>query len=215
VHFALARLRSRAPRWASLPMGGRLVESQTRAMDQRANASAQNRSTDDGGHPMTAEGLAALQEEIERLRAQMEREVARRLREARGFGDPSANDELWAIREEEAVLAARIARLDEARVRARLVLPDAGARQLATVGSVVLLEDLATHNTMRYRIVGGHEEPDNGGIVPVSVASPVGAAILGQRVGAAVEVQLPGGRARRLRLAKVEPPSGGVADAGG
>ena len=66
-----------------------------------------------GPCPVTAERLLALRGDVARLREEKEQEVARRLREARPFGDPRGNDGYLAVKEEEAVLEARIAILED------------------------------------------------------------------------------------------------------
>ena len=60
-----------------------------------------------------------------------------------------------------------------------------------TVGSTVLLKDLEMDDVAEYTIVGSTEaDPME---FRISNESPVGAAILGQRVGGVVEVHVPAG----------------------
>jgi transcription elongation factor GreA len=152
---------------------------------------------------MSERALAAHKDELARLRARKAGEVAEQLREARSFGSAAGNDELWAIREDEAILDARIARLEEIIAVARVaetVSPNSG---LAAIGSVVELKDAGTGTTARYRIVAFHDPAPASGITPVSAASPIGRAIVGKSAGARVSVELPRGRARELQLVAV------------
>lgn len=174
-----------------------------------------NGGSDAIAHVMSEQGLAALEDELAKLRARKAGEVAEQLREARSFGDAAGNDELWAIREDEAILDARIARLEEIIARARIAETGAPSSGAAAIGSVVELEDVRTGTTARYRIVAVHDPASAPGITPVSAASPIGRAIIGQSTGARVSVELPRGGARELRLVAVEaePHAPGLAAA--
>lgn len=152
---------------------------------------------------VTAEGLASLRAEVDALRSAKEHEVADQLRSARAFGPPTGNDEFWAIREDETVLDARIARLEEVISRARVTAPETTDGALARIGATVVVEDLASGEKTRYRVVGAHDSSGNGMPV-VSAASAVGLAIIGRPEGSCVEVMLPTGATRRLRVARVE-----------
>ena len=132
-----------------------------------------------------------------------EQEVAEQLRNARTFGPPTGNDEFWAIREDETVLDARIARLERVISRARVTTTQATDAAVARIGATVVVEDLANGEKLRYRVVGAHDSSGNGMRV-VSAASAVGRAIIGRPEGSCVDVILPTGATRRLRLARVE-----------
>jgi transcription elongation factor GreA len=155
-------------------------------------------------HVMSEQGLAALRDELAQLRDRKAGEVAEQLREARSFGNAAGNDELWAIREDEAILDARIARLEEIIAVARVAKTGTPGPGVAAIGSVVELEDIGTGTTTRYRIVAVHDPAPVPGITAVSAASPVGRAIIGNSVGARVSVELPRGGSRELRLVGVE-----------
>jgi transcription elongation factor GreA len=146
------------------------------------------------------------------LRSTKEQEVAQQLRNARTFGPPAGNDEFWAIREDESVLDARIARLEEVIARARVTEPETTDATLAQIGSTVVVEDLASGEESQYRVVGAHDSSQNG-IPAVSAASAIGLAIIGRPEGSCVDVMLPTGATRRLRLARVEGPDQAVATA--
>ena len=62
---------------------------------------------------ITPEGLEKLKEEIEFLSTTKRREVAARIKEAREFGDISENAEYDDAKNEQALLEARIAQLEE------------------------------------------------------------------------------------------------------
>ena len=62
---------------------------------------------------LTPEGYEKLKTEIEHLRTTERREVAERIKEAREFGDISENAEYDHAKNEQAMLEARIAMLEE------------------------------------------------------------------------------------------------------
>src|SRR5438093_12755928 len=62
---------------------------------------------------LTPEGFEKLKAEIELLRTSRRREVAERIKEAREFGDISENAEYDHAKNEQAMLEARIAQLED------------------------------------------------------------------------------------------------------
>jgi transcription elongation factor GreA len=152
--------------------------------------------------PLTAGAHRLLERQLAILRDEKEREIPARLRAAREFGDTANNDEHLAIREDEAVLAARIARIEDILARA-IVVERADADDSVAIGSEVAAVDIDTGQTLEYVIDGAH-----GAIIPrmVSPLSPVGRALIGRRVGDRVTVDLPNGRRRQLELREIRVP---------
>jgi transcription elongation factor GreA len=151
--------------------------------------------------PVTVAARRTLERDLASLRAER-REIPARLRVAREFGDMANNDEHWAIREEEAVLAARIARLEDILARATEV-DHSDVEDSVMVGSTVTVVDVDTRERLEYVIESAH-----GVFTPgtVSAISPVGRALLGRRVGELVSVDLPHGRRREFELRKIRRP---------
>jgi transcription elongation factor GreA len=163
------------------------------------------------GHPpyppgaalMTAAGLDELRSELERLRQQTRNHVEQRLREARPYGEGANNDEYHDVREEQMVLEARLAALQDTIDRAVVVDTEHASRGTAVIGSTVTIEDLESGLTTRHRLCGAHQTmtPD-----AISAASPMGQALIGARAGAVATIDLPNGRSRRVRLVAVRMP---------
>ncbi|MGH2881626.1 MAG: GreA/GreB family elongation factor [Solirubrobacteraceae bacterium] len=151
--------------------------------------------------PVTAAARQALERSLASMRAE-QREIPARLRVAREFGDTANNDEHLAIREEEAILATRIARLESILMRATDV-EDSGAPDAVTIGSTVTAVDVETGKTLEYVVGSAHGVLSRG---TVSALSPVGRAVIGRRVGDRVSVHLPHGRRRELKLREVLQP---------
>jgi transcription elongation factor GreA len=152
---------------------------------------------------LTRAGLRARRQELDQLRAAKRDDIGRRLRDARGYGEPGGNDEYLATREDEAIIDARIAALQTMLTQASVVQHSA-PRGVVGIGSVISVDETNTAAGARYRLVGSHEAQAPG---EVSISSPVGQALLGRRAGETVPVSLPNGRTRRLRIASVAPPT--------
>jgi transcription elongation factor GreA len=137
---------------------------------------------------ISAEGYEARSRELESLRTKARRELAERLREARQDGDLDDNPLLQDLLEEHAQLERRIALLEERLALAEIVPPATDGR--AGIGSVVRVRD-ADGATFELELVGALEADAVNG--RVSIAAPVGQALVGQRAGASVEPVTPRG----------------------
>jgi transcription elongation factor GreA len=150
---------------------------------------------------MTAASLNDLRDELERLRRHTRLEIAQRLRDARSYGGGSNNDDYHAVREEQMVLEARIASLEDTLARAIVVDSDDAARGVAAIGSTALIEDLASGAMSQYRLASAHHSvgPDT-----ISAASPMERALVGAKPGTTLTVELANGRTRSIRLVDVK-----------
>ena len=147
---------------------------------------------------MTRAGLARLEEELERLRTVDRTEVAERLREARESpGDQSDNLELLEAQREYSMLEARISELEYSLAQARVVDEKHGDE--AEIGSVVSVRDEEGEEES-YTLVGPAEADPRQGFI--SIASPVGRALLGTKAGDEATVETPSGP-RRIQVLKV------------
>jgi transcription elongation factor GreA len=149
---------------------------------------------------MTTAALDSLRRELEQLRDRTRLDIAQRLREARNYGEGANNDEYHAVREEQMVLEARIASLDETIARATVVDPGDPEQGVAAIGSMIWIEDLASGATARYRLTSAHQPI---GRDAISAASPIGQALMGAVPGTVATVDLPSGRVRSVRLVDV------------
>jgi transcription elongation factor GreA len=187
-------------KWGSGPMGFASDRGHDGAM---AHESTQTRPRPSVGILLTRTGLRAREQELDHLRAAKRDDIGRRLREARGYGEPAGNDEYLATREDEAIIDARIAAL-EATLAQASVVSHRGHPGVVGIGSVVSVDETNSGAGARYRLVGSHEAQAPG---DASISSPVGQALLGRRAGDTVTVSLPDGRTRRLRIASIAPPT--------
>lgn len=149
---------------------------------------------------LTPEGLANLKAELELLSTTRRREVAARIKEAREFGDISENAEYDDAKNEQAMLEARIAQLED-RLRSATVVDASDLdTDVVRVGSRVKVEE-GDGRKSTYTIVGSAEaKPAER---KLSNESPVGRALLGRRRGEEVAFSTPRGE-RRLKIIKIE-----------
>lgn len=149
---------------------------------------------------MTTEGLKKLEEELEHLRTVRRREVAERIKQAREFGDISENSEYEDAKNEQAFIEGRILTLEKMLRNARVVTEAEQDTTVVNLGSVVRVEDLDEGDSIEYTIVSSMEADP--GLFKISNESPVGKALLGQKVNSTVEVLTPGGTLR-LKLTEI------------
>jgi transcription elongation factor GreA len=149
---------------------------------------------------VTPEGLANLKAELEQLTTTRRREVAERIKEAREFGDISENAEYDDAKNEQAMLEARIAQLEE-KLRAATVIDSSDlGTDMVRVGSTVHVKDEAGKST-KYTIVGSAEASP--AEMKLSNESPVGKALLGHKRGEEVVFSTPRGE-RKLKITKID-----------
>jgi len=151
---------------------------------------------------LTPEGLDKLKDEIEHLSTVKRREVAERIKEAREFGDISENSEYDDAKNEQAMLEARIASLEEKLRSASVINAAELDSNVVRVGSLVSVKDEGSGKSLKYTIVGSTEA--NPSENRLSNESPVGKGLLGRKKGDAVKVTLPNGKVRELKITKIE-----------
>ena len=140
---------------------------------------------------MTYDGLKKMEQELENLKTVRRKEVAEKIKEARGQGDLSENAEYDAAKEEQGEIESRIVQLENLLRNAEVIDEDVLKMDVVNLGSKVTVLDVEFDEEMEYTIVGSPEaDPMNGRI---SNESPLGMALLGQKVGATVMADTPDG----------------------
>ncbi len=149
---------------------------------------------------LTPEGLSNLKAELDQLATNRRREVAGRIKEAREFGDISENAEYDDAKNEQAMLEARIAQLEEKLRSATVIDASNLTNDVVRVGSVVHVKDDGGKST-KYTIVGSAEASP--AEMKLSNESPVGKALIGHKRGDEVVFSTPRGE-RRLKITKID-----------
>ncbi len=168
-------------------------------------AAGQAREMDDGTTmdkiPMTAEGHAALLEEIKYLKTVERQRIIKAIAEARAHGDLSENAEYHAAKEQQAFNEARVAELEDKLSRAEVIDVSKLSGDRIQFGATVTLIDEDTEKEVTYQIVGDLEADVSKG--KISISSPIARALIGKEVGDVVEVNTPGG-GKSYEIVKVE-----------
>jgi len=141
--------------------------------------------------PMTAAGLAALEDELRHLKAVERPAIIRAIAEARAHGDLSENAEYHAARERQSFIEGRIAELEEITSAAEVIDPASLSGDTVKFGATILLVDEDTETEVTYQIVGMHEADIKR--ARLSITSPLAKALISKRVGETVAVPAPGG----------------------
>ena len=149
---------------------------------------------------LTPEGLEKLKQEIEYLSTDKRREVADRIKQAREFGDIMENSEYDDAKNEQAMLEARIATLEDKLRSASVINASELSPDVVRVGSQVHVKDDAG-KSLTYTIVGSTEADPSAN--KLSNESPVGKALVGRKQGDTAKVTLPNGRTRQLTVTKI------------
>lgn len=140
---------------------------------------------------LTYEGLKEREAELEELKTVRRKEIAEKIKEARGQGDLSENAEYDAAKEEQAEIEARIVFLEKMLRNAEVIDEEEVSLDKISVGCTVKLFDVEFDEEVEYTIVGSAEaDPMEGRI---SNESPVGMGLLGHGVGEEVVIAAPEG----------------------
>lgn len=136
-------------------------------------------------------GYAKLEQDLEHLVTVRRSEVAEKLKEARSFGDLSENAEYDEAKNEQGILEARIAELENILANAVVVDDDNISITEVGVGSIIKIRDIELDEVETLQIVGSTEsDPENN---KISDESPIGKAAINKKVGDVFEVEAPVG----------------------
>ncbi|MFZ4122736.1 MAG: transcription elongation factor GreA [Caulobacterales bacterium] len=150
--------------------------------------------------PMTAEGYAALDAELKRLKTEERPAVIAAIAEARSHGDLSENAEYHAAKERQSFIEGRVAELEDKLARAHIIDVSRLSGKSVKFGATVTVLDEDTDGEAVYKIVGEDEADVRSG--KVSITSPIARALIGKEEGDVIEVTAPGG-AKSYEILKV------------
>ncbi len=150
---------------------------------------------------VTKEGLKKLELELEELKTVRRKEVAEKIKTARGFGDLSENSEYDEAKNEQAIVEGRIAELEAQLKNVRVLDESELGTENVHIGSIVTVRFKGKKADMTYEIVGSTEADPLGG--RISDESPIGKGLIGHAVGDVIEVETPGGEIT-LTIQKIE-----------
>lgn len=130
---------------------------------------------------MSREGYEKLEKELAYLVTEKRAEVAQKLKEARSFGDLSENAEYDEAKNEQGILEATIAELENTIANAEVVDDDSISVNEVGVGSIITVLRSGAEKSETLQIVGSTEaDPANG---KISDESPIGKAAMKKKIG--------------------------------
>ena len=149
---------------------------------------------------LTQQRYDELKAEIATLKARS-RELIVEIQRAAADKDFRENAPLAAAREERGHVEGRIKELEETLKVATIIDEKREPAVKTGVGDTIILTDLASGEELRYMIVDPREvDPSRG---KISIASPLGKALIGRRDGETIEITAPAGKLR-YQIKRVE-----------
>jgi len=140
---------------------------------------------------LTYEGLKKLEAELHELKVVRRKDVAAKIKEARGQGDLSENAEYDAAKEEQAEIEARIGLIEKMLRNAEVIDEEDLDKDSIGLGSKVTILDIEYNEEFEYLIVGSTEADPTGG--RISNESPLGVTLLNRKPGETITVEAPDG----------------------
>lgn len=142
---------------------------------------------------ISAEEKAALERKLEELfKSQVD--VQDRIRKAAALGDLSENAEYHFAKEENRAIQRELAELQSKLRHVAVVSNEGVPEDMVFLGHTVKLLDLDDDSEQLVRIVGEAQAPSgDSDVLPVSINSPMGEALLKARIGDTIKVKAPRG----------------------
>lgn len=142
-------------------------------------------------YPMTAEGKAKLEAELEELKLVKRPEIIERIKIARSYGDLSENSEYDSAKDEQAFVEGRITTIEKMLRLSVIIDSNSVAKDEVSLGKTVTFVELPDGDEETYTIVGGAEANPLEG--KISNDSPMAQALIGKKLNDEVSIDSPGG----------------------
>lgn len=140
---------------------------------------------------MTKEGYERTKERLNFLKTTKRQEVANKIAEARSYGDLSENSEYDIAREEQASVEAEIFDLEAKLKSVEIIDSKKINTSKVSIGCSVTIVNIKTNQEFTYKIVGDTDSDPLNGLI--SNASPIGAGLIGKKVGETTVIRTPAG----------------------
>jgi transcription elongation factor GreA len=140
---------------------------------------------------LTKEGFEKFKAELHNLKKVEMPYISRQIAEARDKGDLSENAEYHAAKEDQGLLAARIAQMENQLANMRVIDETKLDNSKVMILSKVKVKNLKTNTELVYTMVSENEADLKTG--RISIKSPIGAALMGKELGNVVDVVVPAG----------------------
>jgi len=147
---------------------------------------------------LTREGYEKLEKELDYYVSVRRNEISEQIAIARGFGDLSENAEYDEAKNEQSRIEAKIVEMENTLRNCIIVENDEVSTDSVGVGNTVKVKNETLNVEQVITIVGANEtDPRN---MKISSESPIGAALLGAKVGDVVSVEVPVGLMKMVVL---------------
>lgn len=170
---------------------GRLIKSRRSTAASRLGGRRVVARAEEESLQLTSEGHDNLKKELEYLTTTKRDEIANELYEARIDKDFRENAPYDAAKHHQAEVEARIRQIEHTLAVAQIVDQNPAESNVVGIGSTVRLRDLTHDEELTYTLVGTNEANPRAG--RISIASPVGRALVDRQVGDELEVAAPAG----------------------
>lgn len=140
---------------------------------------------------LTYEGVKKIEDELEYLKTVKRKEVTEKIKVAVSYGDLSENSEYDEAKNEQAFTEGRIATLENMLKNAKIIDDEDIKTDVVSVGATVKVLDKEFGDEMEITIVGSAEADP--AAMKISNEAPIGAGLVGAKVGDVVEIQIPDG----------------------
>lgn len=150
---------------------------------------------------LSQEGFEKLRSELRDLTVNGRRDIAQQIAEARSHGDLSENAEYEAAKEAQSHLEKRIAELEAILSSSRIIDDKNLDTDKVYLLSKVTILNKKVNKKMEYTIVSAQEADFKQN--KISSDSPIGAALMGRKVGETVMVTVPAGKLE-LEIVSIE-----------
>lgn len=144
-----------------------------------------------GFNYLTKEGYERLKAELDELKTDGRKEVAKAIAEAREKGDLSENAEYDAAKDAQGLLEMKINELEKTLANARIVDSSQLDSSKVTVLAKVTIKNTKSGKELTYQLVSESEADLKS--KKISVSSPMGQGLLGKEVGEIAVVETPRG----------------------
>ena len=149
---------------------------------------------------LTREGFEKLEKDLEYYTSVRRNEIAEQIAVARGFGDLSENAEYDEAKNEQSRIEAKIVEMENALRNCIIIEDEDVSTETIGVGNIVKAKNLSRKEDQTFAIVGANETDPKA--MKISIESPIGAALLGKKVGQTVTVDIPAG-SMKLKIVEI------------
>jgi transcription elongation factor GreA len=140
---------------------------------------------------VSKEGFENMQKELHELKYVQRPFISKQIADARDKGDLSENAEYHAAKEDQGLLETRIAKLEDLITKTRIIDETKLDTSKVMMLSKVKVKNLKSKQEMVYTMVSENEADFKLG--KISFKSPIGAGLMGKKLGDIIDVQAPAG----------------------